>query len=212
MYAVPVARYRANLEEFVDLLDLGPLMDRPVRLLSLGQRMRCELVASLLHDPEILYLDEPTIGMDVVAKEGIRQFITRLNHERGTTVILTTHDLADVERLCHRVMIIDHGRLIYEGSVREIRERYGHQRRVVCALADGCRPQDLVTGVQALGEGIAAEVQADGTVALGFDPHRISATALTKHIVNAYEVRDLTVEEADVEAIVRDIYQRGVAE
>ena len=123
MYAVPADRYQANLKLFTELLDLGALLDRPVRQLSLGQRMRCELVASLLHDPKVVYLDEPTIGLDVVAKERIREFIQHLNQQRGVTIMLTTHDIADIEKLCKRVMIIDKGQLIYDGSLSAIKQR-----------------------------------------------------------------------------------------
>src|SRR5471030_666330 len=117
IYRVPRDRFRANLAHFVDILDLGRFMATPVRQLSLGERMRGDFAAALLHDPKIVYLDEPTIGLDVVAKEAIREFIARINRERGTTVILTTHDLADVERLARRVVLIDEGVVIYDGSL-----------------------------------------------------------------------------------------------
>lgn len=113
IYRIPKKRFKINLNEFQELLSLDPFLDTPVRLLSLGQRMRADICASLLHDPELLFLDEPTIGLDVVAKERIRQFILHINQERKTTVLLTTHDLSDVEKLCDRVMIIDHGKLLY---------------------------------------------------------------------------------------------------
>jgi ABC-2 type transport system ATP-binding protein len=117
MYNIPADRFRENLRDFRSLLEMDPFMETPVRSLSLGQRMRADLCASLLHDPQLLFLDEPTIGLDVVAKERIRQFILHINKQLGTTVLLTTHDLSDVEKLCKRVMIIDHGRLLYDGGL-----------------------------------------------------------------------------------------------
>ncbi|EFL15382.1 ATP-binding cassette domain-containing protein [Streptomyces sp. C] len=117
MYRIPAARYAENLERCVERLDLADLLDVPVRQLSLGQRMRGDIAAALLHDPEVLYLDEPTIGLDVVSKAKVREFLRQLNGEQGTTVLLTTHDLQDIEQLCERVMVIDHGRLMYDGAL-----------------------------------------------------------------------------------------------
>ena len=125
VYRVPAADHRARLAHLADLLDVGGLLDTPVRQLSLGQRMRGELVAALLHDPPILFLDEPTIGLDLVSKEAVRGFLAELNRERGTTVLLTTHDLVDVERLCDRLLIIDHGHVIEDGTVEAVKARFG---------------------------------------------------------------------------------------
>jgi ABC-2 type transport system ATP-binding protein len=211
MYAIPTERYQANLKQFVELLELGSFLERSVRQLSLGQRMRCELVASLLHDPKIVYLDEPTIGLDVVAKERIREFILHLNRERGTTVILTTHDISDIERLCQRVIIIDKGRLIYDGSLAEIKRRYGRLRRVVFSLSDGAKPGDLMASLEQIGSGLQTQTKDDGSIVISFDPQQVPATAITRHIVNNYPVSDLAVEEADLEAIIREIYQQGIA-
>jgi ABC-2 type transport system ATP-binding protein len=206
MYAVPPERYRANLALFTELLDLGALLDRPVRQLSLGQRMRCELVAALLHDPQVVYLDEPTIGLDVVAKERIREFIQHLNQQRGVTVVLTTHDIADIEKLCKRVIIIDKGQLIYDGGLTAIKQQYGRRRRVVFATADGATPAGLEADLAALGDGIQVAPGDEGKVVVSFDPHTVGVSALTRAIVNHHVVTDLTVEEADLEAIIRQIY------
>jgi ABC-2 type transport system ATP-binding protein len=123
IYRIPPRRFASNLATFADLLDLGEFIDTPVRQLSLGQRMRGDLAAALLHDPEVLYLDEPTIGLDVVAKHRVRSFLRDLNQDRGVTVLLTTHDMSDVERLCSRLLIINHGRLLYDGSLEAMRGR-----------------------------------------------------------------------------------------
>ena len=128
---------RRSFAAFRDLLDLDEFLETPVRQLSLGQRMRGDLAAALLHDPAILYLDEPTIGLDVVAKERIREFLLEINRERGVTVLLTTHDMADIAHLCARMMIIDHGQLLYDGSVQAIRDRFGDERTLVVDLEDG---------------------------------------------------------------------------
>jgi ABC-2 type transport system ATP-binding protein len=210
MYAIPKARFEANVQQFTELLELDEFRERPVRQLSLGQRMRCELVAALLHDPKIVYLDEPTIGMDVVAKERIREFILHLNQERGTTIILTTHDISDIERLCQRVIIIDKGHLIYDGTLAEIKRRYGRLRRVVFSLADGARPDGLEESLAQLGSGLQTKTQEDGNIVISFDPQQVAASTITRHVVNSYAVSDLAVEEADLEAIIREIYQQGM--
>ncbi|KPC95688.1 methionine ABC transporter ATP-binding protein, partial [Streptomyces sp. NRRL F-6602] len=140
MYRVPDARYRENLDRCVELLGLGDLLDVPVRQLSLGQRMRGDIAAALLHDPEVLYLDEPTIGLDVVSKANVRRFLADLNAERGTTVLLTTHDLTDIEQLCRRVMVIDHGRLMYDGEVAGLHRIAEVERTLVVDLATELAP------------------------------------------------------------------------
>jgi ABC-2 type transport system ATP-binding protein len=206
MYAVPAERYQANLQLFTELLDLGALLDRPVRQLSLGQRMRCELVASLLHDPKVVYLDEPTIGLDVVAKERIREFIQHLHQQRGVTIMLTTHDIADIEKLCKRVLIIDKGRLIYDGSLGAIKQQYGRQRRIIFTTADGASPSGLEEELAALGDSIQVAPGDEGKVIVSFDPHHVAVSQLTRTIVNHHIVTDLAVEEADLEGIIRQIY------
>ena len=141
IYKVPEDRYRANLDRFRELLALDDFLHTPVRQLSLGQRVRGELTAAMLHDPEIVLLDEPTIGLDVVAKERVREFLTEINAERGVTVLLTTHDLDDIERLCSRLLVIDHGRLIYDGDVDTLKQRYGGERVLVVDLEEPRPPQ-----------------------------------------------------------------------
>jgi ABC-2 type transport system ATP-binding protein len=206
MYAIPAERYGANLKLFTELLELGELLDRPVRQLSLGQRMRCELVAALLHDPKVVYLDEPSIGLDVVAKDRMREFIQHLNQQRGVTIMLTTHDIADIEKLCKRVLIIDKGRLLYDGSLAAIKQRYGRRRRVIFATADGATPAGLQAELAALGDGLQVTPGDEGKVVVSFDPHSVAVSELTRAIVNHHVVTDLSVEEADLEAIIRQIY------
>ena len=149
-----------NLAEFVELLGLGDLLDTPVRQLSLGQRMRGDIAAALLHDPEILYLDEPTIGLDVVSKGRLREFLRTLNAERGTTLLLTTHDLQDIEALCRRVIVIDHGTAVYDGTLAGLHQQGGSTRTLVVDLVDEAPPIDVpgrpCAGSRARGSGFAS--------------------------------------------------------
>ncbi len=203
VYRIPPARYRENLKTFTDLLELGPFLDTPVRQLSLGQRMRADLAAALLHDPSILFLDEPTIGLDVVARERIRGFLAAVNRERDVTIILTSHDLADITRLCPRVVLIDHGRVIYDGALERLRARYGRWRTLVIDLVDA----DQTPCVER-----AELVRQEGPRAwLRFDREAVSAAALIAEVAARYPVRDLTVEEPEVESVVRGIYEGGLA-
>ncbi len=139
IYRIPADRYRENLDTFTDLLGLGPLLDTPVRQLSLGQRMRGDIAAALLHDPDVVYLDEPTIGLDVVSKSNLRDFLRETNRERGVTVLLTTHDLVDIERLCSRVMVIDAGRLVFDGSLEGLHGLGEARRTLVVDLVEPAR-------------------------------------------------------------------------
>jgi ABC-2 type transport system ATP-binding protein len=212
MYAIPPARYRERLEAFTALLGLADVLDRPVRLLSLGERMRCELVAALLHEPPILFLDEPTIGLDVVAKEAMRAFIREINRERGTTILLTTHDLVDIEQLCQRVIIIDKGRVIYDGSLAAIKRQFGRERTLTFALppdAAAPAPEDLATALGYADTGLTVARCDDGAYAIRFDPRRLAASDLTRQLVTRYPVTDLAVAEADLATIIREIYASG---
>jgi ABC-2 type transport system ATP-binding protein len=207
IYRIPLERYRDNLARFSELLELEPFLATPVRQLSLGQRMRADLAAALLHDPSILFLDEPTIGLDVVARERIRAFLAQINRERGVTIILTTHDLGDMERLCHRVVLIDHGRVIYDGALAALRERYGRRRALVVDLDPSGIDRPLDGMAQLPG---VAGVQREGPrVRLIFDRTATTAAALIASVASLAPVRDLTVEEPEIEGIVSAIYQAG---
>ena len=208
MYSIPSDKFDNNLAMFTELLELQDLLDIPVRQLSLGQKMRCEIVVALLHDPEVIYLEEPTIGLDVVSKHRIMEFLQELNRERGTTILLTTHDLSDIEKLCKRVMIIDGGEIIYDGRLAEIRRLYGATHSLVFTPQDGARLDGLESLVDSIGNG-ATVYFGDEAVAIRFDPRKVSASEITRQIVTKYELKDLSVEEADIETIVRDIYERG---
>jgi ABC-2 type transport system ATP-binding protein len=199
IYKIPPRRFRQNLAEFRALLELDPFLHTPVRSLSLGQRMRADICAALLHDPDLLFLDEPTIGLDVVAKERIRQFIRHVNRQRGMTVILTTHDLSDVEKLCERVMIIDQGRLLFDGELAALRDRFGGRHELVVDLAEHYE-KVTVDGAQV--------VERDGQrVVYHFERDVVTASELIGRLSARYHIRDLSVREPDIEATVRRIYQ-----
>jgi ABC-2 type transport system ATP-binding protein len=205
IYRVPERRWKQNLSIFNDLLELAPFLETPVRQLSLGQRMRADLAAALLHDPAILFLDEPTIGLDVVARERIRQFLTAINHERSVTIILTTHDLEDIERLCPRVVLIDHGHVIYDGALETLRTRFGRRRTLVVDLNE-----DLADDQATLEVPNAKLERREGPrLWLSFDRDATTAAALIADVAARYGVRDLTVEEPDIETVVRGIYENG---
>jgi len=202
IYRVDEQRHRHNLEELVELLNLGDLLDQPVRSLSLGQRMRGDIAAALLHDPEILYLDEPTIGLDVVSKTRVREFLSALNAERGTTILLTTHDLGDIERLCSRVTVIDHGRMVFDGSVAGL-HRFGNaERTLVVDLAEPLPPVQ-VNGGQV--------VRVDGPRQWITFPAEQPAAPLVAQVAAEYPLMDLSVAEPDIESVVAKLYARGSA-
>jgi len=204
VYRIPNDRFQNNLSEFKQLLDLDPFLDTPVRSLSLGQRMRADLCAALLHDPALLFLDEPTIGLDVVAKENIRQFIQHINRQRGTTVILTTHDMSDVEKLCERVLIIDHGKLLFDGSLEQIRKRFGGKRRLMVDFAEEY-PEISVEGAQV--------TERNGQrVVFEFERGTLTASVLIGRLTEKYRIQDLEVREPEIEATIRRIYEDKLLE
>ncbi|MEU6080612.1 ATP-binding cassette domain-containing protein [Streptomyces sp. NPDC047108] len=198
LYRIPAARYRENLERCVELLDLGALLDVPVRQLSLGQRMRGDIAAALLHDPEVLYLDEPTIGLDVVSKGKVRSFLRDLGAERGTTVLLTTHDLTDIEQLCRRVMVIDHGRLMYDGGLDGLHAVGESERTLVVDLERELPPISGVPG--------ARTVRVDGPRQWLAFPAAQSAAPLVAAIADGYPLVDLSVREPAIEEVVAKLY------
>ena len=198
IYRVPAAEYRKNRDELVTLLSLEGLLDVPVRQLSLGQRMRCDLGAALLHAPEVLFLDEPTIGLDAVSKLAVRDFVRRLNRERGVTVILSTHDMDDIEELSRRVIVIGQGKVLLDGSLAELRGRVTRERWLTVDL-DGENTD--------IDDPEVTVVRREGRrVCLAFDPQRTSPAALIGRITQRHGVRDLFVENPPIETIVARLY------
>jgi ABC-2 type transport system ATP-binding protein len=203
IYRVDTGRHRRNLAEFTELLGLGDLLDTPVRQLSLGQRMRGDIAAALLHDPEILYLDEPTIGLDVVSKGRLREFLRTVNAERDVTLLLTTHDLQDIEQLCGRVMVIDHGSLVYDGTLAGLHDEGSSSRTLVVDLVDEAPPID-VPGAQL--------AKVEGPRQWLTFPAGASAAPVVAAVAASYDVADLSIQEPDIEDVIRQIYSRGSPE
>ena len=205
MYRVEPERYQRNLAHFRELLELDEFMNTPVRQLSLGQRMRGDLAAALLYDPPIVYLDEPTVGLDVLAKERIRGFIEAINREQRTTVILTTHDLGDVERLCRRIILIDQGKVLYDGPIARLKAAYAPHRMLAVQLA--------ADGAGAVGEapldvpGAEFVRWDEGKAWLRFDPASVAAHTLIATLTARYSISDLSIVEPELESVIRQIYQ-----
>jgi ABC-2 type transport system ATP-binding protein len=212
LYRVPQKRFQANSVSLRKMLDLDEFIDTPVRQLSLGQRMRGDLAAALLHDPHLLYLDEPTIGLDVVAKARIREFLLHLNAERGTTVLITTHDMDDVEMLCPRMLIVDHGRKLYDGSVAAIRERFGGERMLVAVL-DAAELADLQRDAEGqpvlpmLPDGVSQAKNEGPRIWLSFGKEALPAHELVAWLGARYQLKDVTFQEPDIEDVIRRIYE-----
>ena len=204
IYRVPRAQFQHNLAEYRRLLDLDVFLDKPVRTLSLGQRMRADLCAALLNEPALLFLDEPTIGLDVVAKERIRQFILHINKENGTTIILTTHDLSDVEKLCERVMIIDRGKLLFDGLLDTLRERFGGKRKLVVDFAEEYEDSKV--------NGAEIESREGNRVTYLFQRGEVTASDLIGRISARFRIQDLQVQEPEIEATIRRIYEENLLE
>lgn len=199
MYQIELTRYKRLLNEFTETLELSNLLNVPIRNMSLGQKMRAELAAVLIHEPAIVYLDEPTIGLDLVIKERIRDFIKRQNRERNTTIVLTTHDLGDIEELCQRVMIIDAGRLIYDGPISTIKERFGKYREIAFETAQAVGTLMLPDGVEV----IDAE---ERKLRLRFDRTHTTASQVASAVMKEIEVLDFSLNEPDLGSIIKQIY------
>jgi len=204
MYKLPQAHCKHMLDFLIDLLEMQEFLDQPVRKLSLGQRMKGDIVAALLHEPNILYLDEPTIGLDVVSKNRILRFLRDLNAERRTTIILTTHNLSDVAQICPRIMIIDHGKIILDAQQSDILARFGQQRQLIVEFADGIRDVTLPEG-----EIVREEAN---KLWIAFDRERVSAFDLVHALGTDSGIKDIAIQEAGIESIVEQIYKYGLEE
>jgi ABC-2 type transport system ATP-binding protein len=199
LYGMSAAEGDRSEAELVEVLGISEFLDAPVRQLSLGQRMRGDLAAAMLYRPRLLYLDEPTVGLDVVAKRRVREFVAHINADLGTTVVLTTHDLEDVEALCRRIVLIDHGRVLYDGALTGLMARYAPYRDLVVSLA---QPSDVTVAG-------ATQVEREGSVVtLRFRSDQVSAPAVIAAVTAAYEVVDLSVVEPRLEGVIDGIYTR----
>ena len=208
IYEIEPSRYKRLLSDFTETLDLGELLRQPVRTMSLGQKMRAELAATLIHEPQIVYLDEPTVGLDLMVKERIREFIKTRNRRHHTTVLLTTHDLGDIEELCQRVIIIDAGKCIYDGSLATIKERFGKYRQITFETAGPAGPVTLPPGVEPvqLAEAEPEEKAAARKLVLRFDRTVMSASQVASALMNQLDVVDFSLAEPDLSSIIKQIY------
>ena len=201
IHRLPDQAWQPRLAECVELLEMGPFLDTPVRQLSLGQRMRGEVTAALLHSPDLLVLDEPTIGLDLLSKERLRGFLVRERAERGTTVLLTTHDLPDIERLCDRILVVDQGKVAFDGTLPSLVARVGAERVLVVDLAAPGPPLTDVAGTT------LRQVEADGLRQhLAFRPDETTAAAVVAAVSARVELRDLSITEPAIEDVVRRLY------
>jgi len=202
LYDVSEADYRARLERFEAVLGLNEFIRTPVRKLSLGQRMKADLAASLLHMPKVLFLDEPTVGLDVVTKSRLRVFLKEINREQRTTILLTTHDMQDIEALCTRVVVIDHGKIMHDGDLDGLKARYGGKRRVRLTLTAAI---ELATRSDLPSDGVAwsqrSPVELDALI-----DHRIEIPALLQRVLAVLPVADLQIEEPTIEDVVKALY------
>lgn len=186
IYKIPEEKYQKNLKKFTELLDMQDFINQPVRQLSLGQRMRGDIVAALLHSPKIVFFDEPTIGLDVVAKEKIREFIRYMNETEKTTMIFTTHDMQDIEKVCNRLIIIDKGTKIYDGGVEEIKNKYASCKNIEMLLEDGTKENYV------------------------FDVNKIPMNEVMEDLFSRFSIKDISIQEPEIDGIIRDIYEGGI--
>ena len=201
IYCIPEKTYKKNLDRFTEMLDMAGFLHQPVRQLSLGQRMRADIVAALLHSPSIVFFDEPTIGVDVVGKETIRSFIRELNAEDKVTMLFTTHDMQDIEKTCNRLLIIDKGEKVYDGSLLGIREKYGTTRQLDVEFHENYEIKPIPdVEIQQINE-------LDGRKKrFVFENHMVQIDALMNELLANYGIRDINVSEPEIESIIRKIY------
>ncbi|MGG0646527.1 ATP-binding cassette domain-containing protein [Bacillus mycoides] len=202
IYAIPEEEYNKNLNHFIEILNLNDLLDKPVRQLSLGQKMRCELASCFLHDPKIVYLDEPTIGLDVSVKEKIRAFISYINQKKKTTIILTTHDMQDIEVLCNRVIIIDKGTIIYDGDIKKLKNNSQYNRLIEMEIENignnFIYPSEF--------EGLVEYEIKTNSIKVHYNSIKVSSQTILLNFMNKYEISDFTITEPDIGRVVQDIY------
>jgi ABC-2 type transport system ATP-binding protein len=209
VYRVSESDYKERLDELVERLQLQELLNRPVRKLSLGQRMRCELAASLLHNPQIVFLDEPTIGLDIVVKTEIREFLKSMNKRYGTTILLTTHDLQDIEALCSRVIMLDDGNIIYDDGLEELKDKWGKGKEVIVQFPSAVSLERLV----ALTEGLQVKWEQENamTAKVWIPSQKANVSEVLARIVGQLEILDIKIVETNTDDIVREIYKSGSA-
>lgn len=211
IYQVDDETYEAQMAYFDEVLGINEFMDKAVRTLSLGQRMRADLAASMLHNPKVIYLDEPTIGLDVVVKEKIRKAIKELNKKYNTTIILTTHDMSDIEELCNRILIIDKGTIIYDGDIDSIRREYGYMRKLMVDLRFDSK-EEIEDKLEAIRSEFGVDEDdlnyeiGEAQLTVNFNRLKVEISKVMNHILNTFSVLDFSIHDMDIEAIVKGIY------
>ncbi len=204
IFRVPATEFHYSMGRLDKALDLEPLMEMPVRKLSLGQRMRCDIAAALIHRPKVLFLDEPAIGLDVLAKESIRNFLAEINREGGTTIILTTHDMNDIEQLCERLIILDDGKIIYDDETELLKKKFLNEKEVMVEFHEN------VENLQSL-PGLSITREEGNKKWLTFDNNVSNTGELISLMAKHYKIKDLSVREPSVENIIRNIYDNRIA-
>lgn len=203
IYKIPKETYKQNMDMFNELLGLNEFFSQPVRQLSLGQRMRADIACALLHNPEIIFLDEPTIGLDVIAKEKIREFLRLINREKKTTMLFTTHDMLDIEKTCKRMVIIDQGGIIYDGTVEQIKDRYGKGRTLIAEFSEEYKEINIPSNVKLINENHNKKW-------FKFEKDEVQVYQLVSELTKNYGITDFTIHEPEIEAIIREIYEGGI--
>lgn len=210
VYKVSDADYTNHMDHVIKTLDIEPLLDKPVRKLSLGQRMRCELAAALIHNPPLLFLDEPTIGLDVLVKLKIREFLKEINEKYNTTILLTTHDLSDIEALCERVIMLDEGRIIYDGALNHLKERWGEGKELQFQFLESV----TIRALEKLTFGLPVVWEMDEKeqtyTAATEDSEEMISQVIAK-VVASFKIKDIKINEIPIEEIIRNIYEKGTA-
>lgn len=204
LYEISDELYSANMKNYTETLGINKLLNIPVRNLSLGQRMKCEIAISFLHNPKIVYLDEPTIGLDVLVKEDIRKFLKQVNQDNKTTIILTTHDLKDIEEVCSRIIVIDNGKILHDGKIEEFIDQFGKNRTINFKMKN--YNEDLLKIVEEQKENMSIEVNKD-EIDLTFDKDKLTANQVINLVNDYIEIVDLSIIEPNLESIVKDIYR-----
>lgn len=206
MYEIPEGEYRKNLKKFTEILELEELLEKQVKNLSLGQKMRCEIAATFLHNPKVVYLDEPTIGLDILVKENIRKFIKDINKEKKTTVILTTHDLKDIEEVCNRIILIDKGEIIYDGEKENFKNKYG--KHIIAEFVVQNKNTNIT--LETSKEEFEVLEEKEKSIKIKFNHDKQTIMDIVKSISNYCEIIDMHIQEEGLEEILKEIYKGEV--
>lgn len=202
IYRIPEDKYQENLKMFTELLDMNSFIEQPVRQLSLGQRMRADIAAALLHSPDLVFFDEPTIGLDVLAKEKIREFVRYMNKEKHVTMVFTTHDMKDIEATCDRMILIDHGKLLYDGSVEGMISKYGKERKLIVEFENSTVIEPI--------SNVLIEALENNKKSFSFNSDKVSIKNLISELTSKYSLKDFTVHDMEIEDVVRKIYEGDI--